>query len=168
MNFSPWEAQSDPRAQRVNDALRPVVARTGIDAVNGITPLMEVVAAEGSACDDEDFEAGRWEGRIEGLREALFLIFEDGYHPGLSMRRLYALAARIAPETIACMSAADLGSMFGETRAAFDNRMNKMFEGTGVRGRDQKRMGSVEKMRESAGGNDNRANGEKKKRILGE
>lgn len=171
-SWSAWDAQSDPRLERVNDALRPVVARTGIDAVHGVTPLMEVAMLEEAEAltEDDAYEEGLVEGHrlgaVDGMRETLRIIFKDGYHPGLAARRLYCLAQRMAPELIAEMSLADLGSMFGETRQAFEARMDKVFGDSGVRGRDQKRKGAAERMAAAQMGNTNRKQGELKKRIL--
>ena len=172
--WSAWDAQCDPRSQRVNDALQPVQVRSGVEAVNGVTPLMIVDAMERAAAgvDDDEFEAGFAEGkaagRAAGVRAMLEFVFKDGYHPGVSMRRLYGLAQKLAPEQVAQMSGADLGSMFGETRAAWDYRVLAMFEGTGVKGRDGKREGSKQRMSEAQRGNVNRVNGAKKRRALGE
>lgn len=54
--WSAWDAQNDPNAQRVNDAIRPVVARSGVDAVHGVTPLMEVCAMEEH--EEDSYEEG--------------------------------------------------------------------------------------------------------------
>lgn len=173
--WSAWDMQTDARAQRVNDALKPVQVRSGMGAVNGVTPLMEVDAMEQAALgvddgEDDDFERGRAEGYAEGRRAGarafLEFCFKDGYHPGVSMRRLYGMAQKLSPDLIAQMSGADCGSMFGETRAAWDYRLLAMFDGTGVKGRDGKREGAKEKYRQAQMGNSNRKNGAKRSRQL--
>lgn len=169
--WSAWDAQSDACAQQVNDALKPVQARSGMGAVCGITPLMEIDAMERDAAGDNDYEAGHAEGyaegRAAGVRAMLDFVYLDGYHPGVAMRRLYGLAQKLSPQLIAEMSGADLGGMFGETRAAWNHRVLAMFRGTGVKGRDEKREGAKDKMSEAQQGNKNRSNGAKRCRALG-
>ena len=168
--WSAWDAQTDAQA-RVNESLSPVVRRSGVDAVQEMTPLDFVMAMDDvDTSNDDDYNAGREcgleEGRLDGVRIALRMIFKDGYHPGLSMRRLYALALKLESGLVSDMSAADLGCMFGEGRAAFDKRMLLMFRPMGLRSRDQKRESVVRKLRVAQRGNGNRRNGKLKAKVL--
>lgn len=182
MSRSAWEEQTVAKMERMEDALGCVEARSGIGAVDHYTPLREIADLEeeereaqamsrrlkaGEVTDaQEALDALKKKARLDGMDELLGEIFADGYHPGMAMRRLYAFAIQRRPDLVAGLNRADAGSMFSETRAAFQERMRMIFEPRGMRSRTQKLALSVERMRRSAAGNRNRANGAKKKLIL--
>lgn len=170
--WSAWDEQSEAGGKRVNAALHGVQVRSGVGAVDTMTPLDVVCALEEGvelveeSDYDEGYAAGVLAGRSEGMVSALNFIFKDGYHPGVVMRRAYGLAQKLRPALIACMSMADLGSMFGETRAAWQARMKMLFKGVNIRSRSEKRVGAKSRMAEAQRGNKNRVNGAKRDRQV--
>ncbi len=178
-----WDAQVDSQIKRAEEAIGSVVARSGVGAIDYCSPLRNIeelereqeearAMAKGLRSDQiEDVQAAldamKTMARLKGMDQMLADLFVDGWHPAMVMRRLYGFVIQRRPDLVHGMNRADAASMFGETRAAFQERMRLMFMGrSGMRSRTQKMGISVERMRESARGNHNRKNGAKKKLIL--
>lgn len=146
---------------------RPVVTRR--EVVEGLREVVrsrgEHLSREAESGVERAMEELRSRARWEGWREALREIMADGWHPSVACRRLYGSAIKLVPE-LCPLKRAEAASMFGETRAAFTERMRIMFCDSGVRALDEKRSRAVVRMRCAQQGNGNRANGAKKKRIL--
>lgn len=105
------------------------------EGVDTRTPLSELVAREsvGRETDDESVV------RVETLQRLLGFLFEEGPHPGRTMRRLYAVAWALRRDLLMSMTQTELAQMFAETRAAQSWRIKRIFSGTversGCRGR---------------------------------
>jgi hypothetical protein len=146
--------------ERIEGTLARVYRRNGYEGVSMRTPLGEVIAREEGRAPEDDPDADPiYDARSEGFRAAMRYVFADGPHPGLSMRRLYALARAIDPGLIAQMNGTDLAEMFGETRAAQSARVKMMF--TGYSGKKpklpfQKTASARERMAAAQMGNQNR------------
>lgn len=121
----------DRHMERINDHLGVVYRRGGFEAVDTVTPV--------DAIEPEEDSTDQQKVRDEAFRKLLGYFFEDGPHPGVVMRRVYATAWALAPEMIGHMSQRDLAKLFDETPAAVSWRVKKMFDGylaaAGMRGR---------------------------------
>ena len=160
-----WEQQVHAKITQAHEQLEVTRQRTGIEPHHGYTPLMELAEIEEAEADD-GYTHGFEQGRIDGIKVMLREAFKDGYAPYAAMRRLYALAQLLEPDLIACMSDADLASIFSETRAATNKRMQSLFKETNIRKRTQKRSLSVDRMADAQADNDNRSEGHKRNRII--
>lgn len=184
--MSAWEEMTE-KVTAFQQQVQAIALRTGVEPVTGLTAVDAVAAIEEAAngeCLFRDWmskhlEEGmdvnealaralrqvKLEAAERGFRAYARHVFQDGWDPSTVMRRMYATVTQTAPE-LCPATIAEQASLFGETRSATDGRQRKMFRPTGVRGRHQKKEGSVERMRRSARGNTNRRNGEKKRRVL--
>lgn len=144
---------------RINDVLRVAYQREGRAVITSETPLTIAEVFEQAPGDGEE------ELRIKGetVMRFLMFIFQDGPHPGCTMRLLYLLTQRLKPELLLNMSGAELADMFGETRAAWSARQIRMFNGylrargaRAVKGRNQKSDTASASYALAARGNTNR------------
>lgn len=144
---------------RINDVLRVAYQREGRAVITSETPLTIAEVFEQAPGDGEE------ELRIKGetVMRFLLFIFQDGPHPGCTMRLLYLLTQRLKPELLLNMSGAELADMFGETRAAWSARQIRMFNGylrargaRAVKGRNQKSDSAAASYASAARGNTNR------------
>lgn len=136
---------------------RLVYRADGYTTVEHRNPLSELLAKEDGPVMEEA------EIRTEAFRALMDFLFADGPHPGVVVRRVYALAKAICPARLAYMSLADLGLMLGETRAAQSWRVKKIFsyklQAAGAKATHaafQKRAGAVAKYAAAQKGNTNR------------
>lgn len=184
--MSAWEEMTE-RERAYHQQVEAIAIRTGVEPISDFTPVDAVAAMEAAGAVDAMFREMLREQLEEGMTEEEALecalreiktkaaangwrafarhVFRDGWDPATVMRRLYAVVIETAPE-LCPMKIAELATLLGETRSATDGRQMKMFRDTAVRGRHRKRSQSVERMRQSATGNSNRRNGEKKRRVL--
>lgn len=65
--------------------------------------------------------------KTETTRRLINFLFQDGPHPGHTLRLLYLLTQQIAPEQILNMNGSELADIFGETRAAWSARVKRIF-----------------------------------------
>lgn len=144
---------------RINSTLAVAFQREGRFAITTTTPMSLAELFEQAPGDGEE------EQRIksETVVRMLHFIFQDGPHPGCTIRLLYLLAQRLKPELILNMSGAELADMLGETRAAWSARNKRIFTGylqargaKGARGRHQKSSTAAAKYALAARGNTNR------------
>jgi hypothetical protein len=120
-------------ARRIRASLAQVAAKHGYAAegVTTRTPLDALLEAEEAAAGPEGE-------RADVLKKMMHYFYADGKHPGAVLRRVFGLAKAIAPELLGDMTLAELGLMFGETRAAQQWRIKKIFsdyqKGAGAKG----------------------------------
>lgn len=141
---------------RINEALRVAYQREGRQVIVPMTipEIFEQAPGDG----EEELRI-----KTEAAVRMLLFVFQDGPHPGCTMRLLYLLAQRLKPELVLNMSGAELADMFGETRAAWSARMIRLFNGylkargaRAVKGRTQKSDSAVALYSSAARGNTNR------------
>jgi len=158
---------------RINTVLGKVHRREGgdFDLPDNRTPLTDLLAKELIGEGGHEESAGEWAIRDEAFSRLLGYIFADGPHPGVTMRRLYALAYAKDKSLIRNMSMTDLAQMFGETKAAQSWRINRMYtdylKSTGMRGckiPGQKSESARETYSDLQQGNKNRTKGSGKRR----
>lgn len=144
---------------RINEVLRVAYQREGRAAITSETPMTIAQVFE-QAPDDGEQELKI---KAEAVIRLLLFIYQDGPHPGCTMRLLYLLAQRLKPELLLNMSGAELADIFGETRAAWSARNKRLFTGylqargaKGARGHTQKSETAVRKYASAARGNTNR------------
>lgn len=106
---------------RINSALAIAAARRGFsqEAVTNHTPLDALIEAD-ERCQEQ-------EGLGSVLQRMMLFFFADGAHPGVVLRRVYAVAKAIEPAMINHMSLEELALMFGETKAAQSWRLKRIF-----------------------------------------
>lgn len=145
--------------KRINTALAVAFQREGRVATETSTPVTIAELFEQAPGDGEE----EMQIKAETAMRLLHFCFQDGPHPGCTMRLLYLLAQRVSPELVLNMSGAELADIFGETRAAWSARMKRMFTGylkargaKGAKGRMQKSDTAVAKYALAARGNTNR------------
>jgi hypothetical protein len=150
---------------RINNVLAVAYQRGGRESITRATPatmaeLFEIAElADRAAEDDEAGEKTLSEGAIRMLQFA----FAEGGHPGCVLRRVYMLAQRLSPALVANMNGAELGDIFGETRAAWSARIQRVFTGylkargsKAPNGRMQKSATAAARYAAAATGNTNR------------
>lgn len=110
-----------------------------------------------------------WDEEGPGFREgvgqwvARATMLGDG--PRWAVRGVFALALRLKPQ--ACgLTLAEMSAVFGVRKTAVEEWAGMVLDGSGVRGRDQKRSLSCAKMAAAQQGNSHRANAAKRERIL--
>lgn len=108
-------------AQRIEQTLAQVFQKKGYqqEAVTTRTPLSDLLAQE----DTADVQSER----LETLRALNRFYVADGPHPGSVLRRVFAVLKAVSPELIVNMTLAEMGQMFGETKAAQSWRVKKIF-----------------------------------------
>ena len=110
--------------ERINRALAVAFQREGRSAVTMESPMSLAEVTEEGGEGDEIIRA-----KMEAVAGMLYFIFQDGPHPGCTLRLLYLMAQRIKPELLLHMSGAELADMLGETRAAWSARNKRVFTG---------------------------------------
>jgi hypothetical protein len=110
---------------RINTTLAVAYQREGREAITVASPRSCAELLEGAPGDSE--EIGKV--RSEAIKRMLYFIFQDGPHPGCTLRLLYLLVQRLDPELLLNMSGAELADMLGETRAAWSARNKRIFSG---------------------------------------
>lgn len=145
--------------ERMNTALATAYQRAGREAIETATPMTLAQVFEQAPDDGEE----HLKLKTETAMRLLYFCFQDGPHPGCTMRLLYLMAQRIAPELVLNMSGAELADMLGETRAAWSARNKRIFTGylkargaKAAKGRMQKSEAAVAKYASAARGNTNR------------
>ena len=147
---------------RIERVLGVVYRREGFEVADNRTPLDELLERENRLDGDEDaMEAARR--RNQDFGRMLNYFFADGPHPGVVLRRVYAVAYALRRPLIANMTMADLGHLFGETKAAQSWRIGKIFSGylkkagaKGIKAPGQKTEAARGNYARAARGNDNR------------
>jgi hypothetical protein len=116
---------------RIDSTLRVVFRREGFEVTDSRTPLSELYEREVAAMNEreEDLEEVRIQARNEAYGKIIQYIFCEGPHPGVVLRRLYAITQALKPGLIAHMTQTDLAKMFAETKAAQSWRMGQIFSG---------------------------------------
>jgi hypothetical protein len=114
-------AEPQGHDQRINSAIARAAARRGYqqEAITTRTPLDDLLAKE----EGEDAQAQR----REALSLVLLYFFADGPHPGCVLRRVYAVTKAVKPKLCLDMTLEELALMFGETKAAQQWRIDKIF-----------------------------------------
>lgn len=145
--------------QRINTALAVAFQKEGREAITTATPMTLSEMFEQAPGDNDEVS----QIRSETVNRMLHFIFQDGAHPGCTLRLLYLLAQRLAPDLILNMSGAELADMLGETRAAWSARNKRIFTGylkargsKAPRGSNQKSDTHAERCASAARGNTNR------------
>lgn len=146
---------SDEGIRRMEEQLETWRRRTGGMVERAPTPVPCWKAA--ATCESVEWF-------LEGVRTWYRLVMRRGPDPKMVVRGVYLVPMRVAPAAQE-LGVAELASIFGVRKAAVDEWAQEWFEGTGVRGRYQKRTRACERMAVSAQGNHNRANAARKKRI---
>lgn len=109
----------------MNAVLATAFQREGRVAVEASTPRTMAELFEQAPGDgDEEMRI-----KMETAVRLLHFCFQDGAHPGCTMRLFYLLTQRLAPELVRRMSGAELAELFGETRAAWSARNKRLFTG---------------------------------------
>ena len=144
---------------RINQTLAVAFQREGRSVFIRDTPM--TIAEIFEQAPDDGPEELKLKG--ETALRFLYFIFQNGEHPGCTMRLLYLLAQRLDPTLVLNMSGAELADIFGETRAAWSARQKLMFNGylkargaKAVKGRNQKSDTASARMASAARGNTNR------------
>lgn len=129
-------------------------------------PMTHEEVSEPAHGDSEDIHRAQ----IEAVQRLLYYIFQDGVHPGCTIRRLYFIAQKMSPALVLHMSGSELAEMLGETRAAWSARVQRLFTGylrsrgyKAVSGGHQKSETHALRCAEAARGNTNRRGKTKKK-----
>lgn len=145
--------------ERINTALAVAFQREGRVPFTPATPITIAELFEQAPGDGEE----ELKIKAETLLRFLYFCFQDGPHPGCTLRMLYLLAQRLAPELVLSMNGAELADIFGETRAAWSARNNRIFTGylkargfKAAKGRLQKSDAAAAKYASAARGNTNR------------
>jgi len=127
-------------------------------------PMLQMVHDEIREMDGDELVI--W---MEAWRSMFALFFDGGPHPAQVLKNIYALAWCVAREHVANMTQTQLGELFGETRAAWCERIKivyvdflkkRGFRGTRVPG--QKTEGATKVYAGVQKDNKNRASGRRK------
>lgn len=145
--------------ERINTALAVAYQREGREAITTATPMTFAQLLELAPGDGEQERLLQ----METLVRLLFFVFQDGPHPGCTLRLLYLVTQRLKPELVLAMSGAELADMLGETRAAWSARNKRIFTGylkargaKAAKGRMQKSDTHAQRCASAARGNTNR------------
>ena len=114
---------SEITEEKITEVLKRVWAReqaAGRDPVYTVTPLDELLARESGEEVEEHII------RVEAFRRLLEYFFGDGPHPGLVVRRVFAITKALRPSLILNMSLEEIGLMLGETKAAGSWRIKQL------------------------------------------
>lgn len=114
---------SAPDEVVIDEVLRKVWSREqahGREPVYTRTPLDELLAMEGGEDPEEHVI------RLEAFRRLLDFYFAEGPHPGVVIRRVFALAKALRPTLVLNMSLEEIGLMLGETKAAGSWRIKQL------------------------------------------
>lgn len=112
-------SQGDAHDKRIQETLAQAAQKRGyqLESFTSDTPLDDLIRAEEGEQEEHD----------EKLAKVLLYFYADGPHPGAVLRRVFAVTKAIRPDLLLNMSDAEIGMMFGETRAAQSWRRKKIF-----------------------------------------
>ena len=115
----------DPNEARISRVLATAYQRERAAQAHENTPMTFGDIFDPAPDDGEELMKAKQEAVIR----MLCFIFQKGPHPGNVMRLVYLLAARLKSDLILNMNGSELADLFGETRAAWSARNQKMFTG---------------------------------------
>lgn len=110
---------------RIERRLGIVYRREGFEVPDNDTPLDALLAKEDNTADHEP----DWLVRCEALRGLLAYFFAEGPHPGVVLRRVFAVTWALDRSLVANMTQTDMAIMFDETKASQSWRIKKIFSG---------------------------------------
>lgn len=159
---------SAPDESVIDETLRKVWSREqahGREPVFTRTPLDELLALEGGE------EVEEHSIRLDAFRRLLDYYFADGPHPGVVIRRVFAIAKALRPSLVLNMSLEEIGLMLGETKAAGSWRIKQLVNrpvaarsGHGTQLPWQKSAKACANYAASSSGNSNRSQRKKPKK----